>query len=384
MTKISLLRCERYDQDILNNKIRESLENIGFDLDMLNGKRIAIKPNLLSASDPEKAVVTHPEFFRAVLNIVKEAGGMPVLIESPGQMSLGRVMKKTGYEALVAEEGFDVDPIDKTMIIRNDKARKFKRFEVIGGLADVDLIINLPKFKTHGITYITGAVKNLFGFIPGLSKSQWHLRASTKEEFAEFILDLYGAYLTGFDPEKPIVHIMDAIVGMDGEGPGAAGNPKRIGAVITGTDAVAVDFIAVNLVGLAVEKVLTITRGASRGLGVATFDQIELVGDRLEDFHITDFIPTRSTFRSDQMRWPFNTSLFKNLFVEKPIPLPRKCTLCYQCMQICPAGAIDKASGDAKVPRYDYNKCIRCYCCQEICPEAAIRVEKNFIQRFFR
>lgn len=380
MTVVSLLRCDEYNHLAIKEKIMEGFSHIGIDPSLLNGQRVVIKPNLLSATSVEKAVVTHPEIFRAVVQIVKEHGGTPVMVESPAFQPLNKVMKKTGYDRIVTEEGCEVADTKETSVLYHKGAGKYRRFELASALFDADIVLNLPKFKTHSITYITGAVKNLFGFIHGLNKSQWHIKARTKDDFADFLLDLYSALLNAFERPKRYIHIMDAIIGMEGEGPGSAGDPKKIGALLISEDAVAVDSIAVNLVGLDKSRVKTITFGVQRGLGTASLEKIELRGSSLDDFHIADFVPTRSTISSPLQRWPVNTNLFKTIFVEKPVPSEKRCTLCYQCKTLCPAGAIDNSDGKREVPLYDYGKCIRCYCCIEICPEAAVSLKRGRLQ----
>jgi ferredoxin len=201
-------------------------------------------------------------------------------------------------------------------------------------------------------------------------------------EFSEFLLDLYGGLLNGFEKPKKFVHIMDAVVGMEGEGPGPSGKPKKIGAVIIGDDAVALDYVAVNLVGLNLKKVFTITEGFKRGYGVKSPDDIQLRGEPLEDMRITDFKAPRSAVMGGII-WPLTSPTIKNLFVEKPVPRTGACTLCYNCMKVCPAGAITKAD-EAKIPRYNYRKCIRCFCCMETCPEAAIDLKKGALQWLMR
>ena len=96
---------------------------------------------------------------------------------------------------------------------------------------------------------------------------------------------------------------------------------------------------------------------------------------------IVDFVPTRATVITDiWSRWPLNSNVLKNLFVQKPVPREDKCTLCYECQKICPADAIEKSEKKKKIPKYNYNKCIRCYCCMEICPEAAIVLRRGKLQ----
>jgi len=380
MTTIALLKCDEYHLSTLKAKILEGFSHLSLDPSVFRGRRVLIKPNLLNASPVEKAVVTHPEFFRAVLQLVKAHGGRPLMAESPAFQPLRKVMKKTGYERVIAEEGCEVADPNETAVLFHQEPAEYRRFELAKALFDADLVLNLPKFKTHGLTYITGAVKNSFGLIQGLTKSQWHLKARSSEAFSGLLLDLYLALLKGFDPPKRYIHIMDAITGLEGEGPGAAGHPKKIGAVVIGEDAVAVDSVAVSLAGLDKRKVHTLRSGEERGLGAASLERIRIKGAHFEDFHIQDFVPSRATTASHMERWPLNTKTLKNFLMEKPVPLRARCTLCYQCQGICPSGAIGREDGNKGVPRYDYDKCIRCYCCMEICPEAAITLKPGTLQ----
>jgi uncharacterized protein (DUF362 family)/Pyruvate/2-oxoacid:ferredoxin oxidoreductase delta subunit len=380
MSRVALLRCEDYDSLVIREKMVEAMNLIGLEPGIFAGKRVVIKPNLLSASAPEKSVVTHPEFFRAALRMVRDGGGTPILCESPGFQPLGKVMKKAGYDRIAEEEGCEIaDPRATGILFYNGPCR-FKRFEISSAVFGADLILNLPKFKTHGLTYITGAVKNLFGLIYGLNKSQWHLKARSKEEFSGFLLDYYSALLRGFEKPKVFIHVMDAVVGMEGEGPGAAGTPKKIGAIVAGQDAVAVDAVATRVVGLRLKEALTVTLGEKRGLGTGDVERIDLLGARLDELQVRDYVPSKASGRSPGSHWPLNTKVFRDLLVEKPVPSRERCTLCYLCKAICPGGAIAESKAESGIPRYDYDKCIRCYCCMEICPEAAIGLKRGKLQ----
>lgn len=381
MPKVSLLRCSEYENGLLTDVIRGSLANIDFDLKRFDGARVVVKPNLLMPSAPEKAIITHPEFFRAMVQIVRANGGTPILLESPAIHSLERAVKKTAYRRVVEEEGVELADPGKTRPLHYDGAKRFKHLAISEGYFDADIIISLPKFKTHGVTYITGCVKMLLGAIPGLEKSRMHMRAPTPEEFSEFLLDLYGAMNFGFDPPKPIVHIMDAILVQEGEGPGPAGTPRRMDAVLAGENGIAVDYVASRLAGLDTARCLTVQNGFARNYGVSSPEDIRVAGDPIEMLKIEDFRPaTGASFFSNMFRWPFNTTLFKNLLLDRPVPREEKCTLCYQCQKICPAGAISASSGKRKVPAYNYDVCIRCYCCLEICPESAIEKGRGRLQ----
>ena len=378
MAVVSLQKCAKYDNKILKEKILAGLRQIDFDLTGLKNKRVCLKPNLLMPFNPERAVTTHPEVFRAVAQIVRDYTDNIVLIESPNFFPLKSTIKKAGLAEIVDDLKIEVADINVTETLKFSSAHRYKSIDISKAFFDVDYIINMPKLKTHGFTHYTGAVKNLFGAMPGLSKSRMHMTAPSQMEFSEFLLDLYGGLLNGFEKPKKFIHIMDAVVGMEGEGPGPTGKPKEIGAVIIGDDAVALDYVAVNLVGLELKKVFTITQGFKRGYGVKSPDDIRVTGERLEDMRINDFLPPKSVVRGGII-WPLTSPTVKNLFVEKPVPRADACTLCYNCMKVCPAGAITKAD-EAKIPQYNYRKCIRCFCCMETCPEAAIDLKKGALQ----
>lgn len=378
MALISLQKCLEYDSTIVKEKILAGLKQIGFNPEDFRNKRVCLKPNLLMPVNPDRAVTTHPEIFRAVAGIVHDYTHNIVLIESPNFFPLKSTLKKAGLAGIVDDLGIELADINVTRTLKYDQAERYKHIDISQAFFDVDYIINMPKLKSHGFTHYTGAVKNLFGAMPGLSKSRMHMSAPSQMEFSQFLLDLYGGLLNGFEKPKKFLHIMDAVIGMEGEGPGPSGTPKKIGAVIIGEDAVALDYVAVNLVGLELKKIFVITEGFKRGYGAKSPDDIQVTGESLRDMRITDFKPSRKTV-SGGVIWPLTSPMIKNLFVEKPVPRADACTLCYNCKKVCPAAAITDAN-NAKIPRYDYRKCIRCFCCMETCPEAAIDLKKGILQ----
>jgi len=175
-----------------------------------------------------------------------------------------------------------------------------------------------------------------------------------------------------------MIHLMDAIAVQEGEGPGPAGIPRRLNAVLASDNGIAVDYVATMIAGLQVSKVLTVVNGFSRDYGVSSPDEIQIKGETIDAMQVHDFVPaTGGSIFSNIFRWPFNTPFVKNIVLDRPAPREDRCTLCYQCRKICASGAISESSGKKKIPVYDYKKCIRCYCCLEICPEAAIEKQKS-------
>ncbi|HPI23887.1 MAG TPA: DUF362 domain-containing protein [Spirochaetota bacterium] len=244
MATVSLARCPEYSRDAIRGRMMRSLEEIGFDPNRFRGARVAMKPNLLLPAAPDKAIVTHPVFFEAALDIVIEHGGRPIVVESPALASVEKALRRSGYGPALDRTGVGVADATGTAIVHNERGVAFKRFEIIREVCDAEFIINLPKMKTHGLTYFTGAVKNYFGLVPGLEKAQWHLRAPTAAEFTSFLLDFYGAIRDGFSPRKTLLNIMDGICALEGEGPGPGGRARFVGVMLASEDAVALDAVA--------------------------------------------------------------------------------------------------------------------------------------------
>ncbi len=377
-TRVSLVVCASYDDDVLKEAVAKAIELSGFTLSFLRGKRVILKPNLLMPIAPERAVTTHPAFFRAVAELVLDETNNVCVIDSPNFFALSSALKKTGIGEVAQSLGLEIADNTITRPLHWEGACRYKTHEISEAFFDADVIINLPKLKSHSLTYLTGAVKNLFGTIPGTKKAQMHMKVPDPVEFSEYLLDLYGATLFGFEKKKEFLHMMDAVVGLEGEGPGPSGKPKKIGAVIAGADAVAVDVVAAKLVNFDINKIFTITRSFRRSFGINSPADISIKGDDIEKMKIADFVPSKTSVLKSRF-WSSITPALKNLFVERPIPVEGKCTLCFYCRRVCPAGAIIEQK-DARVPAFNSSKCIRCFCCLETCPNEAIVLKKGLLQ----
>lgn len=384
MADVALLRCRGYDPEEIKARIVQGLESIRFNLGEFRDARVVLKPNLLSASRPGSAVVTHPQFFRAAAEIVLDNGARPVLAESPAVVSLKTALRAAGYDPVLKHLGIPVADMTQVEKLPCPQGRRVKLFEVARAFFEADLVLNLPKFKTHGLTYVTAAVKNLFGAMPGMRKSQMHLKFPEKEGFSEFLLDLYSALLEGFDPPRKLLHVMDGIVAMEGNGPGSTGTPRPMHAILAGRDALAVDWVAVQVSGLDEARCPMLVQGFGRGLGISSPNEIVVKGERIEDMRIHGFVPPDRIGATRLLKAPVIRRLVRDLFTGRPAPVDARCTLCYQCRDVCPAGAISEAEEGKEVPRFDYGACIRCLCCQEVCPQGAISLKKGRLQWMIR
>lgn len=363
---VSLVKCADYDRDRTHAAVRDAVDLLGGMRAFVKpGERVLIKPNLLKGKPPDAAVTTHPEIVRSVIRLVHEAGGIALVGDSPGMGDIRKVCDKAGILDVVSEEGAALVSLDEAVEVKN--RGRFQRFEVARAACEADVIINLPKLKTHGMTTLTGAVKNIFGCIPGKRKVQWHLKTGVHHEhFMTMLVELCALL-------KPRLTVMDAVVGMEGNGPGS-GDPRRIGVVLAGRDPVAVDVIAAMLVGVSPEKLPVIRAAAAAGFGETRPDRIKILGAPLESIEVVNFrLPPPAHLEWHLPEWA--RSSLKSAFTSKPVIDNTLCIHCGICQGHCPQGAIENRGKDLAIR---YRDCIRCFCCQEFCPQGAITVGRGW------
>ncbi|MBU1108324.1 MAG: DUF362 domain-containing protein [Candidatus Riflebacteria bacterium] len=371
MTKgtLSLQRCETYDQKLVYNAIQKLLAPLGgIKAFVKPGYRVLLKPNMLSCKEPEKAATTHPAVIEAVARICCEAGATVFIGDSPPAI-FGRAEEfwdKTGFAAAAANSGaqlLNFESGDKKLVRFNSNGRQLTVY-VTQHYYEADLVINLPKMKTHNLTRITGALKNLFGLLPGLAKAQWHKAFPRPVEFSDFITDLAHQLPCGLT-------IMDGIEGMDGQGP-AGGRVVKPGVLMAATSPVTIDLGFCKIVGLNPEEIPMLRRCQALNWGAASLDQIEIVGEPIETLTIRDFRVPRLATMSLVPEWLIN--LARKLFWAGPRLLPDLCIKCGRCKKICPAAAIVISESGAEFNR---KSCIACFCCMEVCPVDAIEMKTS-------
>jgi uncharacterized protein (DUF362 family)/Pyruvate/2-oxoacid:ferredoxin oxidoreductase delta subunit len=362
---VSIVKCQNYDEDEVLRGLRKVIGLLGgIEQFVQNGNRVLLKPNLLYGKAPEKAVTTHPSIVKGMIKIVREAGGVPFIGDSPGVGGLRRTAEKAGIKGVADEMNCPLVEFDRPVLSAKGVGTQFKQLEIDQAVLDVDAIINLPKWKTHGQTLLTLGVKNLFGCIPGPRKALWHLRAGDNHKlFAKVLVDLYQAV-------KPPLTVLDGIVGMEGNGPNS-GHPIALGLLLASNDALSIDQVVCDLLGISRRALPTNRVAFEQGIGR---DGIEVLGERVEDVRIPHFqFPPLSG--ADWNLPGFIRRALKNALSTKPVMEEGKCVLCNQCVEICPSKALERKE---KGLIFDYGKCIRCFCCQEICSEGAIEIKPGW------
>jgi uncharacterized protein (DUF362 family)/Pyruvate/2-oxoacid:ferredoxin oxidoreductase delta subunit len=372
-SKVALVRCESYDENAVSGAVAKGLDLLGGAARFVkSGEKIVLKPNVLLGSNPDACVTTHPAVFKAVGKLLQQAGAKIYYGDSASIGKCEGNMRRAQLKQVGDDMGFIIADFDAGRNAAHADALLVKSFTIANGVLDNDGLVSLPKLKTHGLSRLTGAIKNQFGCIPGLIKSQYHVKLPDPYDFSTMLVDINTLI-------KPRLYVMDGIMAMEGNGP-RSGKPRKVNVLIFSTDPVAVDAMASRIINLNPEFVPTSRPGEESGLGTYHSERIELVGNSLESFIVPDFDVVRTAPMSCSSGGLMK--FVKNQVCEKPVINKAKCTVCGTCVKMCPVEpkAVDWHSGDkTKPPSYKYGRCIRCFCCQEVCPEGAISIVKPML-----
>ncbi len=323
------------------------------------GKKVLLKPNILADLAPERAVTTHPEVFRACAQYFQSRGATVLAGDSPALHASGFKAKICGIGPVCEELGVEWVDFTEDPIYR--KGFKFARI-----LDEVDMVVSLPKLKTHELAYFTGATKNLFGLIPGLSKALLHAKYPNRNDFSAMIVDVMEAI-------KPTFAIMDAIIGMEGAGP-QNGQPKHIGLILGSCNLIALDIVASQTVAYNPMDIPMLAYAVKNGIQVKDINDIIVEGGSIKEFKVKNFKRIPIDRRYNLIYMGVRYERMRRRFDRRPIFDHDKCILCEKCIQICKAEALEIKDG--KIHIHDPN-CIRCYCCHEVCPVNAIEIKRK-------
>jgi len=373
---VSIVRCQTYHPDQVLEKLRQSLQLLGgIETFVKKGDRVLLKPNLLAGKSPEKAVTTHPSIVRGMIQIVREAGGLPIVGDSPAIGSTIKAAEKAGIREIANSLNCPIVEFNRPTPAPENHVggrRIFKDIEIDRAVLEADVLINLPKWKTHAQMLLTLGVKNLFGCVCGGRKALWHLKAGEDRDlFAQVLIDIYQVL-------RPPLTVLDGITGMEGNGPGS-GSPVSLGLILASRDALSLDQAVCDLLRIPRRSLMTNRVAFGRGLGKDSSgkDFIEIVGEKTEHVRLPDFhFPTLS--RIDWSLPRFIKRALKGALTGKPVIDRRLCKNCQQCVEICPPKAL-RANGE--ILSFDYGRCIRCFCCLEVCPEGAIAIQQGWALR---
>jgi len=324
----------------------------------LEGKKVLIKPNVLRVSQPTEAIVTHPAVLGAVVDKVESMRPASIVVgDNPGLFNYGENEKSFKVTGLMeAAKGYYQNiGMDSQEIDFNPDFMPAVNISRL--VMDADIIISLPKFKTHGLTVMTGAIKNSYGLLPGAQKARLHKAAGSPQRFHEMLVDVFRLRV-------PDLFLVDAVVGMEGNGP-ASPDLRDIGLILASDNAVALDAIIATMMGCEPGRLRFLQKAKEAGLGDYELSSIEIIGDLkpIPDFKLP---PSggETLFQNAAIQ-----QVIHNRTIVRPQVDTELCTGCGTCIDQCTVSAL---SMSGYFPRVDADTCITCFCCQEICPEKAI------------
>jgi uncharacterized protein (DUF362 family)/Pyruvate/2-oxoacid:ferredoxin oxidoreductase delta subunit len=371
---VAAVRCTGYERGLVRESVARVFELLGGPGALVReGESVFVKFNGLMPAAPEKAVTTHPEVLRAVVEQLMTVTSKVTIGDSPGGMynktMLTRVYDKCGFTTVAEETGaklnFDFSVSQKKV----PEAKTMKSFTLCDAMIDADHLVSVSKFKTHLQMNMTGAIKNVFGTVPGITKFNYHSKYNNDEDFADLLVDVVLA-------ARPSFHLVDAVECMDGNGP-RAGDIKKMGIIAAGRDPFALDELMMRLIGIPPDANKPLGAAIKRGFISGEAAGLRVLGDGLEALSFGGFrLPVKKDITA---RLPsFLMDLVAARLSMRPSPDPAACTGCRKCEEICPEGAISIVDGAARV---DLSRCIRCYCCHELCEQDAIELERPLLMR---
>jgi uncharacterized protein (DUF362 family)/NAD-dependent dihydropyrimidine dehydrogenase PreA subunit len=371
---VAIARCATYEPGDVSRAVGEILGHLGGMSRFVSpGEKVLLKPNLLAAKEPDRAITTHPAVLEAVITAVREAGGEPSMGDSPGGALRGieRVWRNTGLKDLSERTGTPLVNFEASG--SREVSGELRSYMIAKPVLDADVIIGLPKMKTHMLTLYTGCIKNMFGVIPGFGKGRLHNTAPRPVPFSKHLVDVYSLV-------QPRLHIMDAVVAMEGDGP-SGGSPRKVGAIVGGTDPVAIDTVVAGMMGYRDGQVPTIRFAARRGLGTARREDIEIVGEDPASFDLEGFKLPGTTLLN-VIPGPLIKALRPLIWIYPEMSKERGCRAeaCGLCVRSCPVDAIEMTETG---PVVDRKQCIECLCCHEVCPEDAVEIKFSWLARKF-
>ena len=374
MENVALLKCMEYDVSLIEEKLREGFQLLGghgFLRTLIpKDSKVLLKPNMLSIEGKGSIVITHYAVFEAVIRIIKEYSNNISFGDSPGFGDSRKAAEKSGLMEVANKYGVKFEDFKESVHVKLDESILCKSWEVAKAAYEADVIISLPRLKTHAMAYYTGAIKNQFGCIPGTQKATWHTRMPYANNFCKMLLDLNSAVGTSFA-------ILDGIIAMEGNGP-KSGEPHKMNTLIMGSSLTAIDSVAVRLIGYDNPLDTPVLKEAHDSQwGAVLPKDINILGEKLESMKAKNFKLCRTGGNFHFIN-PKVSNFLRGMVAPNPTLIKGKCIGCGRCVEVCPEKPVAIKmikQGNILSPKWNMKECIRCFCCQELCPVGAIETK---------
>lgn len=381
MNKVSIARCTNYQYNNVEKSVFQCLDEMPEIKRKIKSKtKVLVKVNLLRGNSPEDAITTHPSVVQAIVSYLQKMGCIVIIGDSPGsalnfdEKRLKSVYEITGMIDVATKTGCELNYDTSTIEVVNKAGKNVKSMRIIKVVNDVDFVVSAAKLKTHAMMTYTGAVKNLFGVIPGRTKIDYHLKMNNVDNFAAMLVDIC-------EYVRPVFSIIDGVEGMEGDGP-AAGDKRHVGLIFASENPYAVDFAAISTIGLKPEAVPTMIEAKKRAIFSSNWEDIEIKGLQWQEIKIEPFkypaTQSANTLGGLSVKGvpKFIQNFILNNMRPKPVFNYNICISCGLCAESCPPKAINMVNHR---PVLNAEKCIRCFCCHELCPEKAVHINKNWL-----
>jgi uncharacterized protein (DUF362 family) len=364
--KVAIIKQSSYDVNQIKEKLIKGLESLKINRKSFSpGDKVLIKPNMALGKHYDNAICTHPALIKALCEILSDFGVKITIGDSPGYGSFISAAKKSGYAEYLKD--YSLVEFKNKVEIANTTGGIFKKFNIAEDIYQADKVINVCKFKTHGMMLLTLAVKNMFGSVIGLEKPDLHFKAGKDHRvFASYLSELCYTI-------NPFLNITDAIIAMEGNGP-VSGAPKPLGFIAMSKDAISLDIVSCKAVGFDYNALPVYNACKELSLGETNIDNIEI----LPQNHNMPFADDFKLVTTPDSKFDKFTGFLGRLLPVKPVIIHSSCVRCMVCVNICPAKIMSKKDGKIDI---NYKGCIHCFCCQEFCEYSAVKLKKTFIRK---
>ena len=385
---VALDKCKKYDLQTVKKLLEGQFSHLIANGDFFKNKKVVIKPNLLMKASPDDAITSHPIVVEALIEVLKSYSPLSItLAESPGgpysQTTLKIIYNSTGMSKVAESTGININYDTSFENVSYPDGKVCKNFDIITPILNADIIVDICKLKTHSLTTMSGAVKNLFGTIPGIHKFEMHTRFKDLSVFEPMLVDLCAFHCS----RVPVLSICDAVYGMEGNGP-SGGDVRNYGLLLSSLNPFNLDSVCSEILGIE-NTVGFIEEGKKRGFCPLSTKEITVIGTQTDDCKINNVkLPdTKSLWFLRNLPTMFGGRLNK-FFEPKPVINTNKCIGCGECVRSCPASTITliktNKKNSKKIARINHEKCIKCYCCQELCPIQAVKIKNNPIFKILK
>ena len=371
---ISLEECRTYEYQKVKEAVLKTFENLGgVEKYIKKGDKVLLKTNLVMRKKPEEAATSHPFVVQAIAEVLVNYGAEVQIGDSPGgpfsEMLLKSIYKYTGMADAAEKSGASLNIDTTSSKVKNPNGVKLKSLTITNMVLKADKVISVGKLKSHSMTRMTGAAKNMYGAVPGTTKAEYHFNCQDGESFANCLIDICS-YV------NPVLSFLDAVTGMEGNGP-TAGTPRDIGLIMASDNPFELDLAAAKIINAQPKEIPLLKCAIERGICPKSTDEIKIIGCDINKFTIKDFkVPENHGIHFIGGNPPKFLENFVKLHMYPRPVFTQRCVGCGICAESCPAKIITIKNKKAHA---DLKKCIRCYCCQELCPQKAVNIEKPVI-----